>query len=104
MDHAQTQTAFLTIDAVAARLNLSYSSVRKAIQAGRLPAYRFGTTYRVRSEDLDGFVAACRFAPTPPRSAPSGYRPLANSSDLGHESWAQIWRQLRRFSNPARLR
>jgi excisionase family DNA binding protein len=79
MDHAQTQTAFLTIDAAAARLSVSYGTIRKAIQAGRLPAYCFGTTYRIRSEDLDGFVAACRFAPTPPRSAPSGYRPLANS-------------------------
>src|SRR5262245_3752060 len=70
LDHAQTETVFLTIARAAARVGVSYGTIRNAILAGRLAAFRFGTTYRILSEDLDRFVAACRFAPTRPGSAP----------------------------------
>jgi excisionase family DNA binding protein len=79
---APTKTVFLTIAEAAARLSVRYGAIGKAIQAGRLAVYFIDTTYRVRSGDLDRFVAACRFAPKPPGSAPPGYRSLTTRSGL----------------------
>jgi excisionase family DNA binding protein len=47
---------YLTINQAAERLNVSGGTIRNAIRAGRLKAYRFMGTYRIELEDLAGFV------------------------------------------------
>jgi excisionase family DNA binding protein len=50
------QTRHLTIAAAAARLGVAYNTVRNAILAGRLVAYRFGVACHIRPEDLQQYV------------------------------------------------
>lgn len=51
----------LTIREAAALLRVSYGTIRNAVLAGKLRAYRFGTrggTYRIAAVDLDAFMEA----------------------------------------------
>ncbi len=48
---------FLTAAEVAATLRVSTMTVYRLIQAGQLPAVRVGKSYRVREEDVDGYLA-----------------------------------------------
>jgi excisionase family DNA binding protein len=57
--------AFVTIHEAAARLHVSYGTIRNAIRAGRLSAYRFGSTFRIRPEDLAAYVESCRVEQVP---------------------------------------
>jgi excisionase family DNA binding protein len=50
----------LTIKQIAERLNVANNTVRNAIKKGQLTAYKFMGTYRVREEDLAGYIASCR--------------------------------------------
>jgi excisionase family DNA binding protein len=45
---------------VAARLGVSVWKVRRLIEAGELPAHRFGSMLRIAESDLEGFL--CRTA------------------------------------------
>ncbi|WPB79933.1 helix-turn-helix domain-containing protein [Archangium violaceum] len=51
--------ALLTVEEVAAHCDVTRPTVRKWIQSGGLPACRPGGSrvYRIRREDLDGFLA-----------------------------------------------
>lgn len=51
---------FLTIRQSSERLGVAYNTIRNAILAGRLPAYKILGTYRIKPEDLDAFVEGCR--------------------------------------------
>ena len=58
---------FVTIKEAAARLGVSYGTIRNAILAGKLAAFKILGTYRIRPADLDAFVASCRVEPLDPR-------------------------------------
>ena len=47
----------LTLDQVAARLQVSMSTIRRRVKAGELRVVRIGRQIRVRPEDFDAFVA-----------------------------------------------
>jgi excisionase family DNA binding protein len=51
------QVRFMTVSEVAASLRVSTMTVYRLINGGELPAARIGRSFRVRSEDLDTFVA-----------------------------------------------
>lgn len=54
--------SFLTVRETAGQLRLCEKQVRRLILRGELPAYRFGTALRIKKEDVDGYVEACRIA------------------------------------------
>ena len=51
---------FLTVEAVAIKLNVSERSVRRWIYEGSLKVHRFGRAVRVDSDDLRDFVRSGR--------------------------------------------
>lgn len=51
---------FLTINQAAGQLSVAYGTIRNAILAGRLAAYKIMSTYRIRPADLDAYVESCR--------------------------------------------
>src|SRR5262245_1772869 len=69
---------FLTIREAALRLRVSYNTIRGAILAGRLKAYRFGArggTYRIDPADLEAYQASCATThqePPAPRKSAGG--------------------------------
>jgi excisionase family DNA binding protein len=48
---------FFTVAEVAARLRVSTMTVYRLIKAGELPAVRIGKSYRIRTDDLDRYLA-----------------------------------------------
>jgi excisionase family DNA binding protein len=67
----------MTVGQVANYLHLNKLTIYKYIHEGKLPAIRFGRTFRVRREDVHAFLAAQRFGPkeskrsvrTPPKQS-----------------------------------
>lgn len=55
-----SQDQLLTLPQVAARLQVSLSTVRRLITAGSLKAVRIGRSLRVRPEDLAAYIEANR--------------------------------------------
>ena len=55
--HEGTQSRFMTVGEVASVLRVSSMTVYRLINAGELPAVRIGRSLRVRSEDLDRYLA-----------------------------------------------
>jgi excisionase family DNA binding protein len=51
------QIRFLTVAEVATSLRVSTMTVYRLINGGELPAARIGRSFRVRTEDLESFVA-----------------------------------------------
>lgn len=62
---------FLTVQEVAAILRIHVMTVYRLIADGRLPACRFGRSYRIREADAQAYIAG---ADTRPRAglAPAG--------------------------------
>jgi excisionase family DNA binding protein len=54
----QVNSRLLTLDEVAGVLRCSRATVKRRVQAGLLPVYRDGRLVRVRTTDLDSYVAA----------------------------------------------
>ncbi|MCP5437189.1 MAG: helix-turn-helix domain-containing protein [Chromatiaceae bacterium] len=52
--------ALLSIQGVAAFLNLSTKTVRRLIDRGNLPAFKLGSQWRIHPRDLEDFVFAQR--------------------------------------------
>jgi excisionase family DNA binding protein len=50
-------TTFLTVGEVAGVLRVSTMTVYRLINAGQLPAVRIGRSFRLRSDDLDRYIA-----------------------------------------------
>jgi excisionase family DNA binding protein len=48
---------FMTVAEVASDLRVSSMTVYRLINAGELPAVRIGRSFRVRTEDLDRYLA-----------------------------------------------
>lgn len=51
-----SQDQFLTLQQVADRLQVSMSTVRRLVDAGKLKTVRIGRNLRVRSEDLAAYI------------------------------------------------
>ncbi len=52
-----TTSRFMTVGEVASVLRVSSMTVYRLINAGELPAVRIGRSFRLRSEDLDRYLA-----------------------------------------------
>ena len=53
----------ITVNEVAEKLNISSRMVRKLIMEGKLPALKFGNTYRIVPEDLEKFIQDSKVTP-----------------------------------------
>ena len=49
---------YYTLDEIAQRLNVSYRTVHRWVQAKELSAYKLGTEWRVAERDLQEFLQA----------------------------------------------
>ena len=93
---------FLTIKRAAQRLGVSAGTIRNLILTGRLIAYKFMGTYRIKSEDLDTFVESCkvrrgRQASPPSPGAKAGGSPFKHLD--GQRSLA-AWRRQGEAADP----
>jgi excisionase family DNA binding protein len=61
---------FLSLEDVAARLQVSDQTVRRWIKSGKLTAYKPGLEYRIREADLQEFLRAREVRPKAPRRSP----------------------------------
>jgi excisionase family DNA binding protein len=93
----------LTINEAAAALRVSYGTVRAAILAGRLRAYRFGSrggTYRIDLADLEAYKASCVTGRTlliaPEKNAQGG----SSFKSLDGDRLLAAWRQQGVFADP----
>jgi putative molybdopterin biosynthesis protein len=53
-----TDEQYYTIEEVAKMLKVAYLTVYRWIQSGKLVAFKAGKQYRVKKEDLDGFITS----------------------------------------------
>lgn len=56
-DTSSTPIRFMTVSEVATSLRVSTMTVYRLINGGDLPAARIGRSFRVRTEDLESFLA-----------------------------------------------
>lgn len=52
-----SQSHFMTVGEVASSLRVSSMTVYRLINSGELPAVRIGRSFRVRTDDLDRYLA-----------------------------------------------
>jgi excisionase family DNA binding protein len=52
----QVDESYYTLKDIAERLQVSYRTVFRWVHAGRLPAYKFGSDWRVKESDLLAFI------------------------------------------------
>jgi len=57
MKKQQPQQEFYSLSKVGKMLGLSHMTVYRYVVAKKLPAYKFGTHYRVRESDIEKFIA-----------------------------------------------
>jgi excisionase family DNA binding protein len=67
---AASDEQFLSLEDVAARLQVSDQTVRRWIKSGKLTAYKPGLEYRIREADLEEFLRAREVRPKAPRRSP----------------------------------
>lgn len=66
---------WLSTKEASARLGVTLRSLYRFIDGGELAAYKFGRVIRLKEDDVDRFIEACRIAPGdlehlyPPRKA-----------------------------------
>ena len=51
-----SQTAWLSVEQIASELGLTEDTIRSYIRTRQLTAYRIGTTYRIKREDIEKFL------------------------------------------------
>lgn len=51
---------YLSIAEAADKLQVSERTIRNWIEAGKLPAYRFGLAYRIKTEDFESFIESSK--------------------------------------------
>ena len=56
-EQSSTGNRFLTVSEVASSLRVSNMTVYRLINGGDLPAARIGRSFRVRTEDLEHYLA-----------------------------------------------
>jgi excisionase family DNA binding protein len=54
------RTRFLSIREVAEELGISERSAWRLVEQGELPVHQFGSSTRVKREDLDAYIERCR--------------------------------------------
>jgi excisionase family DNA binding protein len=54
------QAAFYTVKETAQHLRLCEKQIRRLIERGDLPAYRFGTALRIKKQAIDAYAEARR--------------------------------------------
>ena len=52
-----TEARLLTVNEVADLLRVSRMTVYRLIKAGEMPAFRVGRSYRLREDDVDGYLS-----------------------------------------------
>ncbi len=57
MAQGMSRARFLTVAEVASLMRVSSMTVYRLIKAGELRAARVGKSYRVREDDLDGYLS-----------------------------------------------
>ena len=57
------QTEWLGTKEASARLGITLRSLYRFIDEGDLAAYKFGRVIRIKVEDVEGFIEACRIRP-----------------------------------------
>ena len=55
--------AWMSTTEVCEALGLSTPTLRRLIDEGHLPAYRFGRVFRVKVTDVDAFIDSCKIQP-----------------------------------------
>src|SRR4051812_39387377 len=92
---------FLTIHEAAATLRVADGTIRNLINSGKLPAFKILGTYRVRAEDLRGFVEGCRVIPKgrkrKPRTFKAGGSPFKY---LDAQRLLAAWQQQGEIADP----
>lgn len=86
----------LTIREAAGLLRVSPSTIRNAIRAGRLRAFRFGIrggSIRIGLADLDDYQAACATTPPPMAKAQAGSAAGSTFKCLDAKRLLAAWRQ-----------
>lgn len=83
---AVSDPIWLSTKAASARLGLTLRTLYRIIDAGQLPAYKFGRVIRLRQDDVDAFVEASRVHPGDlvhlyPETAGTLTRPSGDASD-----------------------
>jgi excisionase family DNA binding protein len=69
---------WLSTREASARLGVTLRSLYRFIDGGELAAYKFGRVIRLKEDDVDRFIEACRITPGdlehlyPPRKADDG--------------------------------
>lgn len=58
MAQAEGRTRFMTVAEVATLMRVSTMTVYRLIKAGDIAAVRVGKSYRIREEDVDGFLSS----------------------------------------------
>jgi excisionase family DNA binding protein len=89
-----TTERFLTMSETARLLNLSERSIRRYIDAGRLPAYRLPGGWRVRESELEAFLARHR---AQPQTSKEPHDLTAQLSLDGEAALAELGERLRLY-------
>ncbi len=58
MAQSNARSRLLTVAEVASLMRVSTMTVYRLIKAGDLAAIRVGKSYRIKEDDVDGFIAA----------------------------------------------
>ena len=56
----KVQENYYTLKEIAERLKVNYRTVFRWVHGGKLPAYKFGSDWRVKGSDLDAFIESRR--------------------------------------------
>ena len=85
-----------TIKEAAEKLRVSYGTIRGAILAGRLKAYRFGArggTYRIDPADLEAYRASCMTTKQEPAASKKRAGGGSAFKNLDGERLLDAWRR-----------
>lgn len=57
------ETTWLSTTEASRRMGIGLRTLYRMIDAGDLPAYKFGRVIRISEEDLDDYLQRCRISP-----------------------------------------
>jgi len=62
-DAVSEQIRWMSTKEAAEHLGVTLRSLYRFIDEGALPAFKFGRVIRLKADDVDAFIEACRIAP-----------------------------------------